>query len=76
MGEGMISNEQLTNWFTHHPPMDPETVAAYEKIRAAGLVFATVIRDTTPPSADQTTAIRHVRDAVMNSNSAIACGGA
>jgi hypothetical protein len=66
---------KLENWFSHHPPQDPDTVRRYEEIRAAGLAFAEVIAENTPQSADQTVAIRHVRDAVMNANASIACGG-
>lgn len=72
----MITDEQLRNWFTHHPPPDERMVESYEAIRAAGLAFATVIRDRTPPSADQTHAIRTAREAVLWANAALACGGA
>ena len=82
----MITNEQLANWFSYHAPADTPAVLlpngaalapaeAYEKIRLAGLVFAQVVRDLTTPSADQTTAIRKIREAVMTANAAIACGG-
>jgi hypothetical protein len=70
----MITNGQLQEWFTHHPPQGDQG-AKYERIRAAGLAFATVLRDETPPSADQTAAIRKVREAVMTANAAIACKG-
>ena len=72
----MISDEMLTNWFTYHsPPADGEVVANYVRIRRAGEELARVIRDLTPSSADQTAAIRKVREAVMTANAAIACGG-
>ena len=66
---------KLDNWFTHHPPQGPEDVARYQRIREAGKAFAEVIARETPQSADQTVAIRHVREAVMVANCAIACGG-
>ncbi len=69
-----IQDEQLVNWFTHHPPT-PGQVEAHQAIRAAGLAFAKTIRDMTPSSADQTAAIRKVREAVATANMAIACGG-
>lgn len=47
----------------------------YEAIREAGKVFAATIVKYTPPSADQTTAIRKIREAVFTANAAIACGG-
>lgn len=70
-----ISLDQLRNWFTYHPPADDLVRAQYERIRNAGEVFATVIVDNTPSSADQTTAVRKVREAVMTANASIACGG-
>ena len=62
------------NWFTHHPPSIAQATA-HQAIRAAGLLFAQAIRDNTPSSADQTAAIRKVREAVATANMAIACGG-
>ena len=70
----MVTLGVLANWFTHHAPT-PEQAGQYQSLREAGLRFAQVILKTTPPSADQTTAIRKVREAVMTANAAIACGG-
>lgn len=64
----------LLHWFTYHPP-NPEQQKKYEEIRAAALSFAHIIIVNTPPSADQTAAIRKVREAVMTANAAIACDG-
>lgn len=69
-----MTEEQITNWFTHHPPTGDQ-VGKYENIRRAGFLFAKIILEDTPPGADQTAAIRHVRDAVMTANAAIACEG-
>lgn len=69
-----ITEERLINWFTYHSP-SPEQIPAYEDIRAAGLEFAREILRLTPPSADQSSAIRKIREAVMAANSAIACQG-
>lgn len=68
----MISKEQLDNWFTYHPPLggQPER---YEQLRAAGRKMAETIVRLTPASADQTDAVRKVREAVMTANAAIAC---
>jgi hypothetical protein len=68
----MITDEQLQNWFSYHAPT-PEQVEVYEKLRRAGETFAARIVQLTPTSADQTAAIRHVREAVMTANAAIAC---
>lgn len=69
-----ITDNNLTNWFTHHAP-DSEQIVQYKTIRDAGLEFARIILANTPSSADQTTAIRKVREAVMTANASIACGG-
>ncbi len=70
----MITNEQIDNWFTYHGP-DDNQVARYAAINEAAKTFARVVRDNTPPSADQTCAMRHIRDARMTANAAIACDG-
>jgi hypothetical protein len=70
----VITDEQLSNWFTYHSP-NPAQNQAYQNIRTAGLELAQMIRDNAPDSADCTAAIRKVREAVMTANQAIACGG-
>lgn len=70
----MISEEQLKNWFTYHTP-NPEQLPKYLAIREAGMAFAKVIVENSPASADQTAAIRKIREAVMTANQAIACEG-
>lgn len=69
-----ITDDALVNWFTYHAPQ-PGQSERYERIRAAGLDFARVIVEMTPPSADQTAAIRKIREAVFTANAAIACDG-
>lgn len=70
----MIPHSKLYKWFTYHAP-EGDDVARYEQLREAGLRFAEVIVNLTPESADQTAAIRKVREAVMTANAAIACKG-
>lgn len=70
----MITDEQLNNWFSYHAPK-PGQQDIYGTIREAGKTFAAVIVASTPASADQTAAIRLVREAVMTANAAIACEG-
>jgi hypothetical protein len=72
--EQMISQEHVDNWFQYHTPT-PEQVPKYEKIREAGKNLATVILENAPACADQSAAIRSVREAVMTANAAIACDG-
>jgi len=70
----MITKEQLDNWFVYHAPNETDVVN-YKAIRDAAKHFAQVIVDHTPPCADQTAAIRKVREVVMTANAAIACKG-
>ena len=69
-----IDDATLVNWFTYHKP-EGDQAKRYEEIRTAAAGFAKVIVDNTPASADQTAAIRKVREAVMTANASIACGG-
>jgi len=48
-------------------------VQRYTTIREAALQFAKVLLANSPACADQTAAIRKVREAVMTANAAIAC---
>jgi hypothetical protein len=71
-----ITAEQLQNWFTYHSPDDAAgDLDAYRKIRNAGMILAETIVSNTPASADQTAAVRKVREAVMTANAARACKG-
>lgn len=71
----MITHEDLNNWFMYHAPSETQ-IPRYEAIREAGYRFALVIINSTPPSADQTAAIRKIREAVMTANASIACDNA
>jgi len=73
-GDTMISQEQLDNWFTYHSP-SADQLPKYLAIRDAGKAFAVAIVANAPDCADTTAAVRKVREAVMTSNQAIACGG-
>jgi hypothetical protein len=64
--------DALDNFFTFHSPT-PDQLPKYQAIREAGLVLARTILDNTPVSADQSAAIRKVREAVATANAAIAC---
>ena len=69
-----VTLAQIDNWFSYHAPTEAQG-EFYVQIRNAARDFARVIVSLTPPSADQTAAIRKVREAVMTANAAIACGG-
>jgi hypothetical protein len=66
--------EQLDNWFSYHAPTGDQ-VTTYQKLRDGARVFAGLINDLVPESADKTYAIRLLRMSVMTGNAAIACGG-
>jgi len=69
-----ITNEQLEHWFLYHAPQ-PGQPEAYAHLRQAALEFARVVVKLTPESADQTAAIRKLRECVFTANAAIACDG-
>lgn len=60
--------------FKYHPPT-PEQVVKYEAIREAAKALASTILANTPPSADQSAALRLLRESVMSANASIALGG-
>lgn len=64
----------LDHIFKYHAPT-PEQLPKYEELRAAAKTFAETIVRLTPPGADQSAALRLVREATFTSNSAIALGG-
>ena len=66
-----MTREEIEKAFTYHPPKGDQ-VDRYQLIRSAGLDLALIIHEQTPACADQTVAIRKVREAVMNANAAIA----
>lgn len=70
----MITDQQLNNWFSYHPPTD-EQRTKYVLIRDKARELAAVIVANTPSSADQTAALRKLRESVMTANAAIACNG-
>jgi hypothetical protein len=64
----------IENIFTYHSPT-PDQLSKYEAIRAKAKELGHVIVENTPVSADQTAAIRLLREAVMTANAAIALNG-
>lgn len=70
----LTNPDVLKDVFTYHAPAGDDA-QKYERIRAAALEFAKAIVANTPKCADQTVAIRHVRDAVFNANAAVALKG-
>lgn len=70
-----ITPEELANWFSYHPPT-PGLPAIYTALRDFAGAFARAIVAATPAGEDQQAAVRHVREAVMTANAAIACAPA
>lgn len=70
----MITKANLENWFTYHSPTDDQ-LPKYKAIREAAKKFAEVVVENTPPCADQTAAVRKIREATMTANQSIACNG-
>lgn len=68
-------NKMIDEWFTYHPPKGNQP-KRYAEIREAGKALATTIVACTPRSADQSAALRKVREACMTANAAIAIGEA
>ena len=57
--------------FTYHAPYGTQ-LDRYSTIRNTARSFAHLIKDSTPQSAEQTLALRHLQQAVMFANAAIA----
>lgn len=66
--------DQIETWFTYHAPTTAQQTQ-YRVIRDAAKEFALVVVANTPASADQTAALRKIREAVMTANAAVACEG-
>lgn len=64
----------INNIFTYHSP-SAEQLPKYEAIREKAKELGNVIVANTPASADQTAAIRLLREAVMTANASIALDG-
>lgn len=64
----------LDHIFAFHPQREGDP-AKYKAIRSAAKAFAKAIIENTPPSADQSDALRKVREAVMVANAAVALDG-
>ncbi len=65
-----VTHENLDEIFTYHD--DPDKLPLYWAVREAGKNLVSSILNSTPPCADQSAAIRKVREAVTTANEAIA----
>lgn len=69
-----FTDQQLDNWFSYHAPEGTDATK-YAEIRAAGGAFARALVERCPPSADLSSAVRKIREAVFAANASIACKG-
>lgn len=72
-GREFTQNEKLEFVFSYHD--DSRKVPNYVAVRTAAKHLAEVILNNAPPSADRSTALRSVREAVLWANAAIALDG-
>jgi len=70
----MDLKDKIDDLFTYHAP-DATQAAQYEAIRQGAKAFAYIALANSPTSADQTAAIRKLRECVMTLNAAIALKG-
>ena len=68
-----ITEEQLDVWFAHNSRARDDQFKRYTELRWAARKLAETIVRITVASADQTAAVRKVREALMTANAAIAC---
>lgn len=69
-----ITKEKLDNWFTYHAPTSKHQEALIE-VRSKAREFAQVIVENSLPGADQTAALRKLRECVMTVNASIVLDG-
>lgn len=68
----MITNDDLNNWFSWHN-LDQTAIDKCTAVRNAALKLAKVIIKNSPSNADQTAAIRKLREVVWTVNGSISC---
>lgn len=66
-----MTQDEINNMFSYHAPKADQP-ARYEALRAKAKELATLIVESTPKCADQTAAIRKLRECIMTANAAIA----
>jgi hypothetical protein len=64
----------LDNVFKYHAP-SPEQQEKYAELRESAKDFAATVQRLIPECADRSAALRHIREAVMTANAAIALNG-
>lgn len=67
-------DSKIDEIFSYHSPTGTQPTQ-YAQIREGAKAFAKILVANTPPSADQTAAIRKLRECVHVANAAIALNG-
>ena len=63
--------DEIETRFTYHTPKEGQ-LAKYDQLRTAGKVLAYLIVELTPDSREQSLALTHLEEAIMQANAAIA----
>lgn len=69
-----FTRESIEDIFSYHAPTDNQ-IGHYKAIHEKAKELALIIAEHTPSSADQTTAMRKLREVVMTANASIALNG-
>lgn len=67
----MISEEELNNRFTYHPPKEGQP-EQYQELRECGKTLASLINVLVPDSREQSLALTKVEEAIFWANAGIA----
>lgn len=68
-----LDHNQIDEIFSFHPPRpDTDDADRHDKVRLVCRNAAHAIKDLTPDSPEQTTALRKLQEAMMHANAAIA----
>ena len=71
---GQVTTANVEDVFSYHAPSSDQP-ERYVKIRESAKQFAKTILECTPPCADQSAALRLLRESVMTANASIALNG-
>jgi len=69
-----VTTANFDDVMMHHPPR-ADQIPKYDQLRKDAALFVKSILEHTEVCADQQAAIRHVRDALMTANAAVALDG-
>lgn len=70
----MVTPHDVDEWFTYHAP-SADQMERLQRIRESAKELALVVIRNTAASADQTAALRKIREGVMTANAAVVLEG-